>query len=259
MGVSGTVSPTQVTFRTWNRVGGSVVTKIDEFTVDATYLSLPVSTNPILPRVSPNNSDEVYVTYTFPDGTAPTLSGTISCRAVSKAELQRKDFTFNPATGHMIFETRGYDSATDAVKVTPTYLESDLALPEPLVVDGTGLTAGTEYFYPSSDGALMAGYDSVAFEYSLTAANNGTITTWWEATLGSSTWTQRNVITLSGGELVLGTQHVSSSLASSTNGTISGITCFDNLNVERVRQVVKPVTGNSGAVKVSLRRKVRGS
>jgi hypothetical protein len=154
-------------------------------------------------------------------------------------------------------QSKSYDAATGTDKNTPSAFECDLYLEEPLVVDTTGLTAATEYPYPSADGIVVGAHDSFVFEYSAAAGGGGTIEIWWEATLGSSSWTQRNVITVSGSELTTGAKHLASPLSSAT--TLAGITQFDNLNVTRVRMIVKPVTANSGAVKISIRRKVRGS
>ena len=257
--VSGTVSPSQVTFRTWNRVGGTIITKVDEFVIDSSYLVLPSATNPLMRRIVPNNADEVYMTFTFPDGTSPTLSGTIYGRAVTDANLQRKDFTFNQTTGHMIFEPRGYDSPSNTVGVSQAYVESDLYLEEPLVVSTTALTANTEYYYPSSDGILMGSHDSVSWEYycQAGAAGTDTVQIWWEATHGSNAWTQRNIITKTGYEQTSGSYLALTPLVSTISGTIQGLVNFSNPNVTRMRAVVKPIASNSRTVTISMRRKVR--
>jgi hypothetical protein len=260
--VGGTASPTQVTFQVWNRVGGSggSIKKIDEFTVDATKLVLSALTNPYTRRHVPCNAADVYVTVTFPDGTAPTITGVVSGRAVAVAGLQRRDLIFNPDTQHPVVETRGYDSSSDSVKTSPTVLECDLALPEALVVDTTAVANGT-YYYPSADGVLMGIYGSICWEYDVTGANGGTVTISMQATNGSSSWTSPKDVTLSAWESSLGTAS-SATIATAANGTKSGAFHYDlsaehSCNWERMRMKVVVADGASGAIKLSLRRRVR--
>jgi hypothetical protein len=99
--------------------------------------------------------------------------------------------------------------------------------------------------------------DSIIWEYNVTAANNGYCEIWWESSVGSNAWTQRNVITMSGYEYTIGAKHPGGKINTIVNGNLFGETSFENFNGTRIRMIVKPITGNSGAVKVSIRRKVR--
>lgn len=256
--VAGTVAATQVRFKTWRATADGSIEKIDDFTEYAANLILTSPTNPVRTRTKEFNAKRIFVTVTFPDGTSPNITGTIKARLVTPASacLQRADLTFDPTSGRPVVQTTGYDSLTDTQKVTPSVFETDLALPEALIVDTTGLTAGTEYLYPSADGVEMS-QDSIVWEYSVVAANNGYCEIWWESTIGSNAWTQRNVITMSGYEYNIGAKHPGGKINTIVNGTLTGQTSFENFNGTRIRMVVKPITGNSGAVKVSIRRKVR--
>ena len=258
--VGGTVAPTTVRFKIWNRVNTTVV-KMDEFTFPASYLTLSQSTNPLKPRAYPCNSDEVYVTVSFDDGTSPTIvDGYIYARATTACILERNLYIRNLDTGHQIIETRSYDGSSDTLKVTPSYVSEDLYLEELLCVDTTGLTiVGGEVFYPSADGVLLGSYRNIAFEYSLIAANDGYIQAYWESTLGTSSWTQRNIVTLDSVNAVTGVKSATTPIVSTQNGTISGLIYFTNINTTRIRMAVKPLigltgTGTSGAVKLSIRR-----
>ena len=257
--VGGTVAPTTVRFKIWNRVNTTVV-KLDEFTFPSSYLTLSQSTNPMKPRAYPCNADEVYATVSFDDGTSPTIvDGYIYARATTASILERNLYIRNLDTGHQVIETRGYDGSSDSIKTTPTMLECDLPLEEALVTDTAGLTVATGVaYYPSSDGILITPYDSVAAEYSLTPASDGYMTLLFQATLGSSSWTQANNITKSGFEYTTGAVHANTIVTGSVNTPLTGITNFSNLNVTRLRLAVQAHTNTSGALKISLRRKIRG-
>lgn len=257
--VAGTVPPTQVRFKTWRATADGTIEKIDDFVIDSAVLVLTSPTNPLRSRTKEFNAKRIFVTVTFPDGTSPNITGTVKARLVSpsSAGLQRSDLTFDATSGDLVVRPRGYESVTDTIKNTPTIFEADLALSEALIIDTTGLTAGSEVYYPSADGVEVLPYDSLLFEYSLTGANNGYVEAWWEATIGTSAWTQRNVVTMSGSDVLLGGRHPSAKINTIVNGTVAGCTSFENCNFTRYRMVVKPITGNSGAVKLSLRRKVR--
>ena len=154
----------------------------------------------------------------------------------------------------------GYDLATNSNYVTPTYLENDVYLEEPLAVNTTGLTVVSgENYYPSADGVLIGSYRNISFEYSLTAANDGYVQLWVEATHGSASWTQRNVVTLAASSMTIGTTVIATPIVSGQNATIKDILHFDNANVTRMRLVVKAIagltgTGTSGDIKISFRR-----
>lgn len=259
--VGGTVPATEVRFKIWKRVGGSEVDKVDDFTIDSSQLKLSIASNQLFNRIYNINADEIAVTVTFSDGTTPNITGTIKGRIVSYAGLQESFFKKDPSSGHVIVQPRGYDSITDSQKTTPLSFECDISLSEALVIDTTGLTAGTEYFYPSADGVEMQGFDSIAFEYKLQAGAGATdtIQTWFEATIGTNAWTNRNNISLSGTDLCGGGRIPVTTIISGPAATIQSIIQFDNLNITRIRQVVKPITGNSRTIQISIRRKVRGS
>lgn len=257
--VGGTVAPTQVVFRTWIRVGGAggVIQKIDEWTADASWLTQPAATNPYWRRIIPVNCDDIFVTATFPDGTSPTITGTVKCRAIAHAGLQRRDFTYDPATGLPKFQSASYDSATQTEKVSDSYKECDLPLCEPAILNSTGLAHTTPItYYPSSDGAIMDGWDSISFQYSLAAGGGGTIETWWEIA-NADVWTLATDCTLAASNNNTGDRPAATPLSSGT--TLAGFMQFDNLNAKRIRQCVLPKTANSGAVVINMRRKVRGS
>jgi hypothetical protein len=105
----------------------------------------------------------------------------------------------------------------------------------------------------------MTPYDSIAFQYKLIAGSGGTITVTWETTLGDSTWAQADNITLSGSSLILGTKHLANTVVAGSAATIADTVQFDNLNAARVRMKIVVATQTSGALTVSMRRKVRGS
>lgn len=259
--VVGTIPSSMVRFKTWRAASDGSIEKIDEFEIASSYLTLGAATNPLRNRTIQFNGKRIFVTVTFSDGSSPNITGVIKARLLTSASagLTRSDLVFDPTTNIPIVQPRGYDVPTDSQKTNPLTFECDLALGEVLIVDTTALVAGTEYFYPSADGVEMLPYDSILFEYSVTAANNGYCEIWWESTVGTSSWTQRNVVTTSGYEYNIGARHPSGKINTIINGTLTGQTSFDNVNVSRIRLVVKPITGNSGAVKLNLRRKVRGS
>ena len=258
--VAGTVAPTQVNFKVWNRIGGATgsIKKIHDQTFDASWLVLPKDTNPYTRIHIPCNSDEVFVTVYFPDGTAGTITGTVNARAVAFAGLQRKDLTYDPATGRPVVQSAAYDSATCTDKNSPSVMECDLVTEEPLVVNLTSQIAGTVYA-PSETGAVMLPSDSISYEYKLIAGSGGTITVTWEATNGSDAWAQANNITLSGSSGVLGTKHLANTVVAGSAETIADLVQFDNLNAARIRMKIVVATQTSGALTVSMRRKVRGS
>jgi hypothetical protein len=256
--IGGTVKPSEVRFRIWNKVG-AVVVKLDDFTIPTSYLELPKETNPLLPRTYPCNSDEVFVSVSFTDGTAGVVtSGTVKARAVTTPGSEYNVKVRNLDTRHEIIETRGYDSATDSIKNSPIMLECDLPLEEALVVDLASITvaSGVNYF-PSSDGVLMTPYDTISVEHSLTPAVDGYVTLAFQATLGSALWSQVNNITRSGIEYTTGVAHPTATITSAMNTPLTGITHFDNLNVTRFRVAVQALTSTTGALKVSIRRKIR--
>lgn len=257
--VGGTVAPSQVTFKTWIRVGGAggTVQKVDEWTADSSWLTTAAAANPYWRRIIPVNCDDIFVTATFPDGTSPTITGTVKCRAIAHAGLQRRDFTYDPATGLPKFQSASYDSATQTTKVSDSYKECDLPLCEPAILNTTALAHTTPItYYPSSDGAVMDGWDSISFQYSLAAGGGGTIETWWEVA-NADVWTLATDCTLAASNVATGDRPTATPLSSAT--TLTGFVQFDNLNAKRIRQCVLPKTANSGAVLINMRRKVRGS
>ena len=257
----GTVAPSTITFRTWDKVAGSTIVKVDDFTMDTVYIALTANQNPLIRRIIPFNSKETTVTVSFAYGYNPTVTGTVYARAVSVGGLQRKDLVYDNASGYPVVQNRGYDSINDSIRVTNVYTESDLYLEEASVVDTTALAAGTEVYIPNSDGILVQNYDTIGWEYSLTA-NSGAdsyVQCWFEATMLSRTWTQRNIITLSGIDLTTGVKIAATPIVTANRGTVASIVNFYHPNATRMRMVVKPITAVSGAVRVSIRRKIRGT
>ena len=263
--VGGTASPTQVTLKFWNRVGGTVagggaIKKIHDQTFDASQLVLPADTNPYTRIHVPCNSDEVFCTVSFPDGTAPTITGVVSARAVAFAGLQRKDLVYNPATGYPVFELRGYDSPTDTVKNSPSTFECDLSLPEPLVVNEASLAVATAtFYYPSADGITVAPHNNISWDYTATGAGGGTVAVSFEAT-NNPAWSSPRDVSKSGWGCVAGAA-VAGTVTSAANGTITEIVNFSNkgnscVNFARLRMKVVVATANSGAFALSINRSV---
>lgn len=258
--VGGTIPPSQVAIQVWARMGaGGAIRKVHEETLDATRLTLTKLTNPYLPRQIPFNAPDAYITFTFPDGTAPTITGVVKGRMIAQAALTAKDLPIDVITRALRVMILGYDQPTDTIKNSPALMECDLALPQPGVLNTTGLAHTTPTYYPSTDGALMHPFDSVSFDYSLTAAGGGTISTWWECSNGDGAWTIPQDITLSAFDLPTKSTPVASPITSAVNGTIKGFVQFDHLNAVRVRQAVRPNVANSGAAVINMRSKVRGS
>jgi len=258
MTFGGTVTASAATIKIWKRVG-SDIDCIDIITYSKSEWEQAAGANRIFPRRYTLNADEVYATVTFPDGTSPNISGTVKMRSVNAIGLQRSDLAYDSATGLPKFLPASYDHLTDSTKVTPLYVAQDLNNPETLLIDTTGLIAGTEYYWASADGILMAPYTSITWEFTLKAGTNATDTIqyWWESTIGSNSWTQRNIITPSGMDPTSGAKLGALVFFTSPAGTTNGIVTFTNesTNIVRMRMVVKPITGNSRTVRLNVQRR----
>jgi hypothetical protein len=259
--VGGTVAPSQVIFRTWIRVGGAggTIQKIDEWTADASWLVTAAAVNPYWRRIIPVNCDDIFVTATFPDGASPTITGTVSCRAVAHAGLQRRDLTYDPATGLPVVQSKSYDAATGTDKTSPSYQQCDLYLNEPLAVN-EATKANGDYYGPSDAGLIVGEHGEISVSFSVTGANNGTVTITVEAT-NQESWASPIDITKSVWESKAGALISAGSIATAANGTQTGILCLGNgsspCNYRMIRVKYVVADGASGAISMSFRRKVR--
>lgn len=258
--VGGTVAPTLVTMRVWSRLGsGGAISKVYEETFQASWLTTGIATNPYRPRYIPFNAPDAIVTFTFPDGTAPTITGTVKGRMVTEGSLTSKDFPRDPATGNVVFQGANYDAATQTDKVSDAYKACDLYLNEPLVVNEASKANG-DYYGPSDAGLIVGEHGEVSVSFSVTGANGGTVTITVEAT-NQETWASPIDITKSVWESKAGALITAGSIATAANGTQTGILCLGsgsspcNYRMIRVKYVV--AGGASGAISMSFRRKVR--
>jgi hypothetical protein len=259
LSVGGTVPPSQVTLNVWTRLGaGGAIRRAYSATLPASWVTQAIALNPYLPIHIPINAPDVFVTVAFPDGAAPTLTGTVKGRMVVNAGVTAKDLPKDILTGALLARILGYDSVADALRNIPGLFESDFALTEPGVMNTTGLAFGTPAYAPSQDGKILLPHDSISFQYSLAAGGGGTIKTWWEVA-NADVWTLASDITLSAFDLKTKSTPLASPITSAVGGTLTGFVQFDNINATRIRQVVQPETANSGAAVINTRVKVRGS
>jgi hypothetical protein len=257
--LGGTVPASEVTVRVWTRLGaGGAINKVHDQTFNGSLLKLSEALNPYRPIHVPINAPDVLVTITFPDGTAPTITGTLKGRMVAEASATSRDFPIDPITRALLVRLLGYDSAADAIKNMPGVFESEFALTESKIFDQTGVAFGTPLYAPNTDGKILIPHDSISFQYSLAAAGGGTISTWWEVA-NADVWTLASDITLSAFNLITKATPLASPITSAVNGTLTGFVQFDNINAMRIRQAILPNTANSGACLINSRTKVRGS
>jgi hypothetical protein len=148
------------------------------------------------------------------------------------------------------------DGAVDPVSGNMKVLEQNQERFAPVtesLEDDTNIAAGT-YYYPSSDGVSMFGFDSIGYDLEFTDGD-GTITGTWESTkdddLATGLWLP---ISKSGYEKVTNATGLASITV--TNGTVQASMDFDNLNDDRIRLKIV-LTGSTNAVIVKMRRKVR--
>jgi len=83
--IGGGTPPTTTTVRLWRRVGGSTgtVQLLDEFTRTSVDWTAESTNGRFYPRTSIAFAQDVQATFTFSDGVAPVVTGTIQARAVN--------------------------------------------------------------------------------------------------------------------------------------------------------------------------------
>lgn len=225
------------------------VVQIDRWIVDSASV---VDTH--IPRVCRFSASELYVTVGFEGGANPNITGGIMARRISPAaaSLTISDTKYNETTGALIFESKSFDSVTDADKVFPIRDETDQFTEPDVLLAAASLatTAGT--YYPSATGYNMNGYRNISFEWSLVSGVTGTVTLTFEASNDTPFPASPRNITLAGYELVINGH--AASYTANTGATTSGIIDFDNINTKYVRAKLVVANLAAGAVRIVARR-----
>ena len=251
MTFAGTVAATQVRFQFWGRVsdGTARIIKLDTIVIPAATLALTQATNPLLTRRYNAQLDQVYVTVTFLDGTAPTITGSIVARPIGQSITDSSIWHNDLVSGQLIVQPTGYDSLTDSQK---TVRLNDLYPPlnEINVISETSRTSGTTYYFPADTGIDMGGYDSLCMQLSVTGAGASVATVTAEASLNGTTWED---VTLS---IMDDKTHayLTSAVASTAGGNLSLLWSAYNVNWQFIRIKFVVSGANTGAVSCSFRR-----
>lgn len=145
-----------------------------------------------------------------------------------------------------------FDPVLSSLKVSEQDQERFATVSESLF-DEVNKAAGT-FYYPSSDGVSMFGFDSVSFDLELTDAD-GTIDAFFESTkdedLATGLWPD---VSKAGYEKI--TNLTGNSKITVTNGTVKASMDFDNLNDNRIRLKLV-LTGATNTIIGKMRRKVK--
>jgi hypothetical protein len=248
---AGTTPATSVRFRIWKFVD-TVAVKIDEFIVSAADLSVGIEAGTIWTKQYAVDSDSIKVTAVMLDGTSPTITGSVTARAIAKgfdSSLTRRD----AVSGNPIAQSPAYDALTGSEKVTQTsaiYPPID----EPIVISETSRASGATYYWPSSDGIEMDAYDSLTTLMSITGATTSVATVTMEATLGSSAWTVPIDVTKRTFDDANNVYLIAGSAVSTAGGNLTLLWSLYQCNWTRVRVKVVVTSAATGVVAASFRR-----
>jgi hypothetical protein len=247
----GTVAATQYRFELYKFVG-TTATKVDMWTEYASELGLSTANSRIQIRQYFADSNEWAIVATALDGTLPTITGSVEIRPISKPVVDSSTVRKDKSTGLLEFLIRAYDSLTDSIKVT---ILSALYPPleEPLVISETSRNTGT-YYWPSSDGITLDGYDSILSRFSVIGATTSVATITFEAMIDGTNWDD---VTLSCIDPTTGGS-LSGPIVTAAGGNVAKPILAYAVNFKAFRVKVDVSGAATGAVACSFRRAKMG-